>query len=55
MGRLDRYGEPIEPDDPEPLHDPRCVDGLLGEDEHGRVIACLTCRPHLIDRLRKRA
>ena len=55
MGRLDRYGEPIEETSDEPLHDPRCVDGLLGEDAAGRVIPCLACRPHLIDRLRPRS
>lgn len=55
MGRLDRFGEPIDDDDvDEPPHDPRCVDGLLGDDPLGRPIPCLTCRPHLIDRLRPR-
>ena len=54
MGRLDRYGEPIEDDEPEPTHDPRCVDGLIGEDGDGHPIARLVCRPHLIGRLRPR-
>ncbi len=47
MGRLDRYGEPIEDDDQPPLHDPRCREGWLGEDEQDRLIPCLQCRPHL--------
>ena len=56
MGRLDRYGEPIEalPIDDD-LHDKRCVDGWLGEDERGAVIPCYRCRPWLQNRhLRKR-
>lgn len=30
-----------------PEHDPRCRRGWLGEDDIGRPIPCLTCRPHL--------
>lgn len=30
-----------------PRHGRDCADGWLGEDEHGRPIPCLTCRPHL--------
>lgn len=52
MGRLDRYGDPIDdhPDsgDIQPEHDPLCRDGWLGEDHAGRPIPCLTCRPHLV-------
>lgn len=47
MGRLDRYGEPIEADEQPSLHDPRCDRGWLGDDDHGRPIPCLRCRPHL--------
>lgn len=25
-----------------------CRDGFKGENEHGQLVACLTCRPHLI-------
>jgi hypothetical protein len=31
-------------------HNPNCRDGWLGEDEDGRLVPCLTCRPHLTDR-----
>lgn len=31
-------------------HDPRCCDGWLGEDLDGRLVPCLACRPHLLDR-----
>lgn len=52
--RHDRTGELIEIDDepyPPPFrpHDFRCRDGWLGEDADGRLIPCLTCRPHLAD------
>lgn len=49
MTRYDRYGEPIEdePDSPTKAHDIRCHNGWLGEDDQGRPIPCLTCRPHL--------
>lgn len=48
MSRLDRYGEVIEDDDDQPaLHDPRCEAGWLGDDDLGRPIPCLQCRPHL--------
>jgi hypothetical protein len=54
MGRLDRYGDPIENDDAGGPgrdagtdHDPRCHGGWLGEDAVGRPIPCLACRPHL--------
>lgn len=46
MGRLDRYGEPLELDDPAD-HADTCNGGWLGEDHHGGPIPCLTCRPHL--------
>jgi hypothetical protein len=31
----------------EPLHDARCRDGWLGDDDQDRPIPCLVCRPHL--------
>jgi hypothetical protein len=31
-------------------HDPSCRDGWLGEDLDGRLVPCLRCRPHLVDR-----
>jgi len=34
--------------EPEPTHDERCRRGWLGEDDEGRPIPCLTCRPHLL-------
>lgn len=50
--RRDRTGELIEDDEPDLVlhrdHDPRCRDGWLGEDDDGRLIPCLTCRPHLV-------
>lgn len=45
MTRLDRWGDPIEDEEPDPIH--RCDGGWLGEDDQGRPIPCLTCRPHL--------
>lgn len=52
MGRLDRYGEPIDIDDTDDdqleIHDPRCVRGWIGEDDEGRPRPCYHCRPHLI-------
>lgn len=49
MGRLDRYGDPVddETEDNTAAHDPRCRRGWLGDDHAGRPIPCLTCRPHL--------
>lgn len=29
------------------IHDDRCRSGWLGEDDAGRPVPCLTCRPHL--------
>lgn len=29
------------------LHVSKCLDGWLGEDDEGRPIPCLQCRPHL--------
>lgn len=29
------------------IHADTCAGGWLGEDQHGRPIPCLTCRPHL--------
>lgn len=46
----DRTGERVDDHEPgaaQPEHDPRCRRGWLGEDDQGRVIPCLTCRPHL--------
>ena len=51
--RYDRAGEIVEDDSGPELfrvHDPRCRDGWLGEDGDGRLIPCLTCRPHLAGR-----
>ena len=45
-GRTEAAHVPVQPVAPE--HDPRCVNGWLGEDEAGRPIACLVCRPHLM-------
>lgn len=45
--KYDRYGEPFEDDEQPELHDPRCENGWLGEDDAGRVVPCLQCRPHL--------
>lgn len=36
----DDPGQPV-------LHDPRCRDGWLGDDEHDHPIPCLECRPHI--------
>lgn len=32
---------------PVPAHSPRCVAGWLPDDDEGRSVPCLTCRPHL--------
>lgn len=32
------------------LHNPKCADGWLGEDDHGRPVPCEHCRPHLYRR-----
>ena len=42
----------LEEENPEQpfLHDPRCEAGWLGDDELGRPIPCLQCRPHLARR-----
>ncbi|TFV67224.1 UNVERIFIED_ORG: hypothetical protein E4P37_03440 [Bacillus sp. AZ43] len=55
MSRYDRTGEPIEDDDPAPTtatqaHDPTCRGGWLGEDDDGRLVPCLTCRPWIAER-----
>lgn len=55
MARHDRTGELIEDDELDQValhrdHDPRCSDGWLGEDDDGRLVPCLTCRPHLAGR-----
>lgn len=39
----DRYGDP----QPRACRDPRCRRGWLGNDEEGRPIPCLSCKPHL--------
>lgn len=31
----------------EAVHQGRCTDGWLGEDEDGRPVPCRVCRPHL--------
>lgn len=51
MTRYDRYGDPIEDEDEQPIqHDARCHDGWLGEDHAGHPIPCLQCRQHLLKR-----
>ncbi|WP_406234958.1 hypothetical protein [Nocardia sp. NBC_01009] len=45
---LDRTVEPV--DDSAPWHSPDCRDGWLGYDRQGRLIPCLVCRDHLINR-----
>lgn len=42
----DRYGEADVPT--ARCRDPRCKRGWLGEDDEGRRIPCLACKPHLI-------
>jgi hypothetical protein len=49
---IDRFGEETDdPDEgvrrPHTLHDPRCRNGWIGDDEDGRPIPCRTCKPHL--------
>lgn len=39
----DRYGDDAEPRE----HNPDCRNGWLGADLDGRMIPCLTCKPHL--------
>lgn len=50
----DRYGEVIDDQGPETAptlpHNPACAAGWLGEDDDGRLVPCLTCRPHLAGR-----
>lgn len=47
----DRTGELVEVEDQDQdQHDARCADGWLGEDWAGRLIPCLSCRPHLANR-----
>lgn len=48
--RYDRTGEPIDDPEPESEHNALCDAGWLGEDPAGRLIPCLTCRPHLAHR-----
>lgn len=45
--RRDRTGEPLDelPDELAAPH--RCRRGWVGEDDQGRPIPCITCRPHL--------
>ncbi|MGW6655664.1 hypothetical protein [Rhodococcus sp. NPDC055024] len=49
---IDRFGEEID-DEPTPAprsqlaHNPACRNGWLGADLDGRMIPCLTCKPHL--------
>ncbi|MBM0125608.1 hypothetical protein [Pimelobacter simplex] len=57
MTRYDRYGDQIDDDVVQTTwktgetdfqqHAPGCRDGWLGEDDEGRPIPCLECRPHL--------
>lgn len=49
MTRYDRYGEPIDDDEPTAYSpaEHQCDQGWLGEDHDGRPIPCLVCRPHL--------
>ncbi len=56
-GRRDRYGELVDDDDDRPAegtappaHDSRCRLGWLPDTDDGRVVPCLTCRPHLAHR-----
>ena len=54
----DRYGERLSEDESltdnrsvrSVAHDPACTAGWLGEDGAGRLVPCLTCRPHLVGR-----
>lgn len=39
----------LDPDPAPPTH--RCREGWTGEDEQGRPIPCLACRPHLMPRV----
>lgn len=53
----DRYGEATDEGvagTTAAPHDPNCQNGWLGEDNDGRLVPCLQCRPHLIGR-RERA
>jgi hypothetical protein len=57
MTRHDRTGELVDEDATEVLplfrdHDPRCRAGWLGEDDEGRIVPCLACRPHLVQQRR---
>lgn len=36
--------------DAQPRHGRDCVDGWLGDNDHGQLVPCLTCRPHLVRR-----
>lgn len=42
----DRYGDPQPPR----CRNPNCIRGWLGEDDEGRRIPCLDCKPHLARR-----
>lgn len=46
----DRYGDDSEPAVSKfdtVAHNPDCRNGWLGADLDGRMIPCLTCKPHL--------
>jgi hypothetical protein len=56
---LDRTGEPVDTDPPEPEleppHDPRCRNGWIDRDAD-KPVACTDCKPWLKpDRLRAKA
>jgi hypothetical protein len=55
---LDRTGEPVDNEppepEPEPPHDPRCRNGWIDRDSD-HPVACLVCKPHLApERIRAR-
>ena len=53
MNHLDRYGEPIEPDQP-PLHDPRCDGKGWIDADAEEPKPCLDCKPWLSEAARRR-
>lgn len=55
--RHDRYGEPIEDDDPPPVRPHRCRRGWIDRNAD-HPVPCLVCKPHLArrdDRVREEA
>jgi hypothetical protein len=45
--RRDRFGESLDDEQPTDADRHYCRAGWTGEDEHGRPIPCLICKPHL--------